>query len=118
MEDLFFDELTIQIEDHNNEIIMKWKGKSRNKQPSETLIPYLNGIHQELKGKKLIIDFKDLQRMNSSTVPSIVLFIKTLEKNGVETTILYDNTLAWQKASFMALETVILRYSNISIYGD
>lgn len=118
MKDFSSGELTIKIENANNEVIMNWIGKSRDRTPGQILMPYFEEIVKELEGKKIKMDFRNLDTMNSSTVPPIVRFVKNLEDNGIETEILYDKTIEWQKASFKALETVTGRFKNISISGD
>ena len=118
MEDFTSTELTIKVEETNDEIILLWIGKSREREPAKVLMPYFDGIYQELNGRKLKMNFRELETMNSSTVPPVVKFVKNLEDSGVATEILYDKNIEWQKASFKALETVTVRFKNILISGD
>ena len=118
MKDYTCGELTIKIEENHNEVTMEWIGKSRDREPSKTLVPFFSEVVNDVAGKRLNIDFRNLDIMNSSTVPPIVRFVKNLEDNGIVTKIFYDSNIEWQEASFRALETVAMRFKNISISGD
>lgn len=107
-------EIAIETGDINKLI---WKGKSIDRDPSSTLNPYLSGLMDDLKGKKLEVDFSELEYMNSSTVPPIIELAKNLDKNKIESVISYNSSSSWQAASFKALETIVLKMENVEVKG-
>lgn len=110
-------ELTISVEDKGNVANMNWTGKSRDRNPSAVLTPYLVGIAENLAGYELVCNFAELEFMNSSTVPALISFVQTLEKTEVKTMIYYNKGLEWQVASFSALAVIIRFMNNIELEG-
>jgi hypothetical protein len=108
--------LEITLQEGNTNIIT-WIGKSESRDPSSVINPYMKGILDKLKGKKLEIRFEQLKYMNSSTVPPIIQLIKDLEENGIKSMITYDNNSKWQLASFKALETIVRTMEHITVKG-
>jgi hypothetical protein len=119
MKGLNHEELQITIAGAGSGWNMKWLGKSRNPNPSAILLPYLDGVVNELnEGDKLEVNFKDLDFMNSSTVTSIIQLIKNLEKKNITTEVLYKARLEWQAACFKALDSIVRNYKNIKVKGE
>ncbi len=106
--------LNITIAKDENKTIMSWIGMSESRSPGALLDPYLDGIIDELHGE-LLIEFRELEYMNSSTVQPIVQFIKKLDTNSLKATISYDKDSKWQAASFKALETITKQMEHITI---
>jgi len=117
MNDLIDGLLKINIENKENEIYLNWEGDSRDIDPASFLDPYLAGITEQIKtlGKKLIVNFKDLNSMNSSTVLPILKFIKNLEKESIQTEIIFDEESSWQKASFIPLSAITKLYKFVKV---
>ena len=78
MRDLNSGDLHINVGLKSNKIVMKWLGKSRERDPGAMLYPYFNEIINEIKEGDLTIDFSELEYMNSSTVPPILKLFKLL----------------------------------------
>ncbi len=117
MSDFSSGELLIKIEDRGDDVIMEWTGRSRDRDPSGLLLPFFDELVAKTIGKKLKIDFQNLISMNSSTVPPIVELVKNLEKNNITTEIQYNAESEWQKASFKALETVVMGFECVKVHG-
>ncbi len=117
MRDLDSGDLQINIEEKNEKVVMKWLGKSRDRDPGLLLYPYFNDVINEMNNKELIIDFIKLEYMNSSTVPPILKLFKLLEEHNITTQILYDSQSGWQCASFKALSTIADTLKNVNIDG-
>src|SRR5210317_1172390 len=98
--------LEILLEEGNKNVL-KWCGKSDERDPSSLLNPYFDKILGSLEGKELEITFSDLEYMNSSTVPPIIQLIKSLNNKSIKTKITYNKDSKWQAASFKALETIV-----------
>ncbi len=107
--------LEIQIEEIDGKYVMRWLGESLDQSPGEFLNPYFEEIMDELKGKDLIIKFEELVYINSSMVAPLMRLINNLNKNQVETTILYNSNSVWQHASFKAIGNIIRTMKYIKI---
>lgn len=107
-------EITLQSGEKNT---ITWIGKSESRDPSAVINPFFSNMLAGLKGKELVIRFEDLKYMNSSTVPPIIGFIKSLEEAGIKSKITYDKNSKWQAASFKALETIVRTMNNITVHG-
>ncbi|MCB1190677.1 MAG: hypothetical protein H7A23_23135 [Leptospiraceae bacterium] len=117
MESLNIDNLEIKVKKENSHISISWMGKSDNRNPSASLIPYFNGMIDEIKGNSLRIDFTKLEYMNSSSVIPIIQFIKQLEGAAIPTEVVYDGSSSWQKKSFEALEKICNNLKNVNVKG-
>ena len=118
MDELIQDELTIQCKDDDERTIeLKWHGKSTHIQPSSILEPYFNEVYEEIDNRTLIINFTDLEFMNSSTFIPILVFLKKLGVNKVKTEMIYDGSSQWQTSSFKAISTVCQAFPTLSIEG-
>ena len=58
--------------------IVKWIGKSEDRDPASLLNPYFESLVEEMVGKDAEIQFENLEYMNSSTVTPIIQLIKKL----------------------------------------
>ncbi len=108
--------LEIKI-DSGDPNVMKWVGKSEDRDPSAFLNPYFEDVVETLRGKDLQIEFGLLEYMNSSTVPPIIQLIKNLNNSSIKTTIFYNKESKWQSASFKALETIARTMDFIEVVG-
>lgn len=115
MKSLIYEDLTIEVTEKDSHVNVSWIGKCRTLNPENILDTYLAQVSQFVKGKKVIVTFDRLDSMNSSTVPPLLTFIKTLEENSVESVFLYDDREDWQRASFKPLSVIAGRYKNIVI---
>lgn len=115
MKEFKMEELTIYLDDMGKKVLMSWLGKSRSLDPAKYLDPFLQEVVDEVKGKELEVDFTSLDCMNSSTIPPILSFIKSLECKNVTTIVLYDGSVDWQRASFVPLASVINLYKYVKI---
>lgn len=117
MENFEHGSLKIELSKRGRYVTMTWLGQSDDRNPAESLMPYLNGLIGDLKETRLTIDFTKLEYMNSSTVPPIVQLLKTLDVNEIQTVITYDAQSHWQRASFKGLSATSLMMKNITVEG-
>lgn len=118
MKNLSSDKLSININADGGKVLMTWLGQSDSRNPSTALNPYFESLINDLKACELTIRFDDLEYMNSSTVPPIIKFLKTLNNNEITTIITYDTEKKWQAASFKALETFSGMLNYITVKGS
>ena len=117
MRDLSSGDLQINIESKDDIIVMKWLGKSRERDPGAMLYPYFNEVVNDIKDNNLTIDFTKLEYMNSSTVPPILKLFKLLDTRKIKTRILYNSQSGWQCASFKALSTIAETLESVEVEG-
>lgn len=117
MNDLIAGELEIKVEERGDEVIMSWLGKSRDRDPSTTLNPFLEEVLKSMKGDRIVLDFINFRYMNSSTVPPIINFVKQLNNSNIKTEVVYNSGSEWQTASFKALATIAKQLTNVEITG-
>lgn len=115
MKSLIFEDLKIEVAQVDELVRVAWIGKCRTLNPENILDTYLAKLVEFSLGKKIIVTFDKLESMNSSTVPPLLTFIKTLEENKIQGQFLYDDNEDWQRASFKPLSVIAGRYKHIKI---
>lgn len=96
------EDLILNIEESDHEIRIEWSGKSTERDPSQFLTPLFNDYIETRKN--LVMDFKSLEYMNSSTITPILKVIDRLKARENKLLIIYAKNLKWQHLSFSALE--------------
>jgi len=114
MKQIEIDELVILYENNEKGMLIKWTGISKEMDPSAKLIPIMNSLLEEASGN-LILDFYDLEYINSASVVPIITFVKAADERKIYTEIQYNPQLSWQKSMFKAFTalTKILKYLSI-----
>ena len=100
------DDLSLRIEvvESTQNIKMIFYGKSKARSPED----FLNAIILEVinkarpEQKDIILDFYNLEFINSATVAPIIKLWAKLKSAGIRLIIEYNGNLKWQKTSFMA----------------
>ncbi|MBN2737459.1 MAG: hypothetical protein JXR70_10800 [Spirochaetales bacterium] len=115
MENLHEGDLILSVSASGKQVILKWQGESRSKDPAGFLDPYLSNLVHSLDDNDLVVDFRELESMNSSTVLPIINLIKKLEEKTINTEILYNENSSWQKASFIPLSAITKIYKHIKV---
>ena len=93
-------------------------GKSEARDPENLLNPYFDILLNSLKDKEVILDFKSLEFMNSSTIPPIIRLMNNLEAEGISTKIIYNAKNYWQVFSFEVLEQLSSLMKNLTVKGE
>lgn len=118
MQDLSEGLLQIKMKEDEVKTSMQWFGECININPTTILNPYFDELLEKVnKSKNLEIDFCKLQYMKSSTVPYLVKLITRLNKQKVDTKILYNSISKWQTATFKALMSVVAIMDHIELVG-
>ena len=113
-----FKEGNLEITIENNEnIIITWRGRSEDRDPSSLLNPYLKNLCNNLIGKNIEVYFSKLEYMNSSTVSPIIQFIKNLNGQNITTLIKFKKSSTWQISSFKAIEIIAFTMDFIKVIG-
>jgi anti-anti-sigma regulatory factor len=114
MDNLKLDDLEIVIT-NGDPTIIKWLGISQSRKPEVTLNPFFEELAQSLGNVAVIVDFTELEYMNSSTVSPIIMLCKKFNEKGIATTIRYSGTSDWQAATFKGLSTLAKVMKNIQV---
>ena len=118
--ELFEDHLLqIELNENSNAINMIWTGKSTHRKPSEFISPILADIIKKSNAtkKRIVLDFRRLDYMNSSTITPIIKILERAKRGTIQITLLYCKALKWQDLSFSALEIFQTKDSKVEIKG-
>jgi len=118
--ELFEDNLLqIEVIENKNSITMVWTGKSTNRKPSEFISPILADTIKKSNAtkKRIMLDFRKLDYMNSSTITPIIKILERAKRGAIQITLLYNRSLKWQDLSFSALEIFQTKDSKVEIKG-
>ena len=105
MDNLASGDLTIEINESGSPIKLTWKGKSNERQPNKTILPFMAavfGLASE-KGVAVEMHFENLEHFNSATITTLIQIIQEARAKSVKLALVYDQGLKWQKLSFDAL---------------
>jgi hypothetical protein len=111
--------LQIELIENTNSITLVWTGKSTHRKPSEFISPILAETirRSNASKKRIIMDFRRLEYMNSSTITPIIKILERAKRGATEITLLYNKSLKWQDLSFSALEIFETQDSKVEIKG-
>ena len=96
-------------------VTIKWLGKGDIRNPAEVLAPYLTKLAAEAGPAMIVVDFRPLEYVNSSTVGAILQFIKQLDSHGAEVLVRYDSSVDWQRVNFLCMMTIARTLKNVRV---
>ncbi|MDH4262955.1 MAG: hypothetical protein OEV78_07925 [Spirochaetia bacterium] len=108
--------LTLKIQELENHVTVHWEGRSTQRDSSVFLMPIFNDLLN--KHKKIILNFKNLEFMNSSTITPILKLMDRIKNTKDEVLIIYAIDLKWQELSFSALEIFKTSDHRVDIIGE
>ena len=114
MDSLKVDELEIVFEEGSPAII-KWLGISQLEDPASLINPFFEELSKRLQGKKAIVDFSELERMNSATVLVIVNLCRTFDKRNIQISVQYNKASDWQSVTFEGISTLSNVIKNLTV---
>jgi hypothetical protein len=111
--------LTLIVDEDENSIVIKWMGKSADRTPGIFINPILNEALEKSasSSKELVMNFTELEFLNSSTVAPIVKILDRTKRGNNKLTIEYSKSLNWQELSFSALIVFQTKDNRIQIKG-
>ncbi|OHD62816.1 MAG: hypothetical protein A2176_02955 [Spirochaetes bacterium RBG_13_51_14] len=111
--------LELNVVEGETSIYVMWKGKSVDRDPSSFTGPILEvALENCIKNnKKLILDFQELEFMNSSTITPVSKIIEIGKNRSMRITILYQKSKNWQELNFSALRIFETKDKRIEIKG-
>jgi len=111
--------LTLEVEDTAEAVQVRWRGKSTSREPSEFILPILIRALDDsvIGGKRLVIDFRAAEYLNSSSITPIIRVLESVKRGRGSARILYCKDLKWQSLSFTALKVFHTSDQRIDIQG-
>jgi hypothetical protein len=109
--------LTLQV-DEGDDISVLWIGKSSDRDPGQFVTPILTSILERAANgtKRILLDFRQLAYMNSSTITPIIRLLDEAKRGTTHRiTIIYDKSAKWQDLSFSALKAFATKDDRIRI---
>lgn len=115
-EELFSsDRLVISYATTPSRYTLFWRGECDFRDPSEALGPTLRGVLPELRERRLVLDFRGLNFMNSSSVSPILMFIKAACSRGIPVHLIYNVNLSWQRTTASSMRALSRSLRNLSV---
>lgn len=98
-------DLSIQVHQTDDVIVLDWHGKSVDRQPQRILEPFFARLLDTASEKALRIEmrFEHLLHFNSSTIGCLIQAFQDAGSRDLKLLVTYDEKLAWQRLSFDAL---------------
>ncbi len=112
--------LKIDVKEDDNLIVMKWAGRSIARKPAEFIMPILvKALEKSVQTKKkIVLDFRQLEYMNSSTITPVIKILERARTGTSHIAVLYRRTQRWQELSFSALKVFETKEDRVRIIGS
>jgi hypothetical protein len=112
-------ELILELVESPNELRLRWRGKSTEREPGLFLVPILAEAFEAARaaGVPLVLDFAALEYMNSSTFTPVVKALDESRRLAVPVVVEYSLSRKWQALSFSALRTFETLDGRIKVDG-
>ncbi|HYX93192.1 MAG TPA: hypothetical protein VE782_16620 [Myxococcaceae bacterium] len=111
--------LSLRLFETEDSVCLEWHGQSMAREPGRFLLPILSkaldlGLQRD---KRLVIDFQQLEYLNSSTITPVIRILEHARRGHSRVRILYSKALKWQALSFTALELFKTPDARIDVRG-
>jgi hypothetical protein len=112
-------ELSLELVEGPGELRLTWRGKSSDREPSRFLVPVLTVALERARvaAVPLVMDFRELDYMNSSTFTPVVKALDESRRLSVPIVLEYALARRWQALSFSALRTFETLDGRIKVHG-
>lgn len=117
MESIEHGELILDIYTEGNTVKNMWKGASRDLKPGDFFNKFSEKLIARARGKKLIIDFTELDIMNSSTIRFLISLFTNLEKESIPTNIIYNSNSNWQAYCFKPIAIMMKNFQLVKVHA-
>jgi len=111
--------LTVEQFDPPEELRLVFKGRSNERDPSKFLTPLFNTSLLQVGGPRaLVLDFRNIEFMNSSTFTPLVRLLEEVRKGTTSVRLVYAAQVKWQTLSFSALKVFESGDGRVEIMGE
>lgn len=107
--------LTIWSATVKKQRLLMWSGECDFRNPAEVLTPALTSYAQSLKEGPVVLDFRGLVFMNSSSVTPILAFVKSLCGRGIPVHLIYNSDVSWQRITASSMRTIATALRNLTV---
>ena len=113
------DQLEIEVKEDSESIDVIWTGKSIDRDPGKFITPILTGVLNRSvdRQKEVVLDFRKLRYMNSSTITPVIKILERAKRGNVRVRVFYDSNRKWQDLSFSALAIFQTRDGRVTVRG-
>jgi hypothetical protein len=110
-------ELVIDVVEDRDAVRLVWSGKSTDRDPGRFLMPILLSVLERVRGdpKRIVLDFANIDYMNSSTFAPIVKLLDEARRSATSVILEYTPSRKWQSLSFSALRAFETPDGRISV---
>ena len=97
--------LRLDIVEDDETVRVIWSGRSTAREPGQFILPILTEAveNAERTDRRVVIDFRRLEYLNSSTITPMIRVLELAKRGTVAMSVIYDQKLKWQALSFSAL---------------
>ncbi|MBX7059275.1 MAG: hypothetical protein K1X75_14515 [Leptospirales bacterium] len=119
LKNLAIDEFSVEPSVEEGRMNLHFRGAIHAAQPEEFLSPYLDrALEEASEGKlRLVCDFRELEYMNSASIPPLIHLLRRMAELQVEGEFIYDASRKVQTASFRALDVIARKSEFTSVRG-
>lgn len=107
--------LTIRAAIVKKQHLLMWSGECDFRNPAEVLTPALSNYGLSLKEGPVVLDFRGLVFMNSSSVTPILAFVKSLCTRGIPVHLIYNTDVSWQRITASSMRTIATALKNLTV---
>lgn len=112
-------DLRIGVKREDGEIRVVWEGRSTARDPVTFIGPILTSalVESTNSGTPLVLDFRGLVYMNSSTITPVIRLLREAGQGTGRVLVLYQRGIRWQELNFSALTIFETDDKRIEIRG-
>lgn len=113
------DQLTLEKNEADEDVTIRFLGKSILRDPAEFILPILLAALTDASStrRRLVLDFCELTYMNSSTLTPLIKVLERARLGDDRLTARYRKALKWQAVSFSALTIFQTPDGRVAIEG-
>jgi hypothetical protein len=111
--------LTIEVRENETSFNIGWTGISIEREPTRFITPVLVDVIKKSsdRNKRIILDFRELDYMNSSTITPVIKILERAKRGETQIEVVYQKSLKWQDLIFSALEIFQTNDRRVEIKG-
>jgi hypothetical protein len=111
--------LAIELVTEGERLRLGFTGRSADREPGRFLMPVLQDVIERARAANapLVLDFRELEYMNSSTFTPVVKSLGVARAAGIAVVLQYSLARKWQALSFSALRTFETLDGRIQVQG-
>lgn len=98
--------LTISVLQSGTDITIVLQGVSDSRSPGGFFESVLEELKPVFEGKRVNVNFRPLEYMNSASIHAVMGWVKTLEAMKVSTTLRFDPEISWQRVNMNGIRAV------------